>query len=528
MKLLIPCFLAAALACAQSTAQLEIRGTVVEGTLGIGGVTVTLYNQTANASTRSVAAVTFTDATGKFTFHPARTGEYYVEVKKEGYFAESSNGPARDPADSTGGHVSIDADHPLRERKYSLIRLGEIRGRFIDEDGNPLAKLHVVIQTPPSSLFREFVQAVTDQDGTFAGTKLRPGDYQVRISLANPDVLTQFSEDDLKIVNQNWEASSWPAVPLSVRSGSSLNVGTITARKARYYRAHLSISGDCAEGEKWTFSVKTAGTDFGLVVPCAKDFLVRNLAPGSYAFSLSTSGRPKEMKVAFASVEVIDRNLESGLTLSSGTDINGQLKAADGATLPPGKIMITVSPIDPTDPLTGSQAIAPDPGGRFLICCMIAVRQHVHVEGLANKFYVQEIRYNGMIVSNGIFTPISGAPGLLDIVIDDQAAILSGTVAEGDKVSGQVGIVAVKWPLSPEGTSLEALLSSNVPTLADDQGRFQIGGLAPGDYRVLALTKEGLIRNADNLIRLINDAEKVTLERGGSQNISLKLIDPSQ
>jgi len=83
MKLLASSLLAVAVACAQNAAQLEIRGTVVEGTLGIGGVTVTLYefgHTPAEATTRSVFATAFTDATGAFVFHPVRTGEYYVEV----------------------------------------------------------------------------------------------------------------------------------------------------------------------------------------------------------------------------------------------------------------------------------------------------------------------------------------------------------------------------------------------------------------------------------------------------------------
>ena len=461
----------AGLVCAQSAAQLEIRGTVVEGALGIGGVTVTLYDHTpAEATTPSVVATTFTDAKGQFTIHPVRSGEYYVEVKKEGYFAEGFNGPTADPPDSTGEPVSIDADHPVRERKYSLVRLGEVRGRFLDEDGNPLAKLNVVIQTPASAAFRGFAQTVTDQDGYFAATKLSPGDYQVRISPVRPEVLTQFSEDDLKIVDQDWEASSWPAVPLSVSSGSSLNVGTITARKAKYFRAHLLVSGNCAVGETWTFSVRAEGGSLGLAVPCAKEFLVRNLAPGSYAITFATSGRPEEQRFAFASVEMIDRNLESGLTLSSGADINGQLEAADGAAFPPGKITIAVDPVDPMA-RTRSQTISPDPAGKFLIRGVSAVQRQVRVVGLASKFYVQEIRYNGLIVADGIFWPIPGAPGLLDIVIDDQAATISGTVAERDKATGRVMIVAMKWPLSPEATSLEALLSPSAtpePTIMDD------------------------------------------------------------
>ncbi len=132
--------LAAGFACGQSTASLEIRGTVVEGALGIAGVTVTLYefgHTPAEATTRSVFATTFTDSTGAFVFHPARAGEYYVEVKKEGYFAESFDGPTVDPVESTGEPVSIDQDHPLRERKFSLMRLGELRGRVIDEERQP-------------------------------------------------------------------------------------------------------------------------------------------------------------------------------------------------------------------------------------------------------------------------------------------------------------------------------------------------------------------------------------------------------
>jgi hypothetical protein len=211
MKLLIPSLLAAALACAQN-AQLEIRGTVVEGTLGIGGVTVTLYefgHTPPEATTRTVFAVTFTDATGKFTFHPARAGEYYVEVQKESYFAESYNGPTVDPADSIGDPVSIDQAHPLQERKFSLMRLGELRGRIVDEDGKPLANLRVGIR--PGTV----TPVVTDQDGYFTATKLRPGDYQVRfVPQHGLEILPQFSEDDLKIVDQDWETSSWPAVPL--------------------------------------------------------------------------------------------------------------------------------------------------------------------------------------------------------------------------------------------------------------------------------------------------------------------------
>jgi hypothetical protein len=525
MKLLIPCLLAAALASAQSTAQLEIRGTVVEEALGIGGVTVTLYefgHTPAEATTRTVFAVTFTDATGKFTLHPTRTGEYYVEVKKEGYFAESYDGPTVDPVDSTGDPVSIDADHPLQERKFSLMRLGELHGRIVDEDGAPLANLRVGIR--PGTI----TPVITDQDGYFTATKLRPGDYQVSVRGRSPEILPQFSEEDLKVVDQDLQVSNWPGVPVPVRSGASLSVGTITARKTPYYRAHLSVqSDDCAPGEKWTFSTTPEMAGIGPQIPCGKEFLVRNLAPGTYTFTLMTGGRPGDKRQwAVAPVEVTDKNLEIALTMSPGSDMSGTILVAEGAALPPyEKIRIDVTPIAAS--VLGRQLIAPNPAGKFLVRGMPGDRSRISVSGLPGKFYVREIRYNGQTVPDGIITALSGAPGLLDIVIDDQAATISGSVAGVDRPGARIRVAALKWPLPPEAASLAMLLGANASAWVDDQGHFQIGGLAPGEYRLLALTDEFLIQlTPDTLVQVLTRAEKVTLERGGSQSISLKIVEP--
>jgi carboxypeptidase family protein/SdrD B-like protein len=503
----------AVLAFAQNPPQLEVRGTVLEGALGIGGVTVTLYefgHTPAEATTRTVFATTFTDATGKFTFHPAGAGDYYVEVKKEGYFAESYNGPTVDPVDSTGDPVSIDANHPLRERKFSLMRLGELRGRVIDEDGAPLANLRVGIR--PGTI----TPVVTDQDGYFTATKLRPGDYQVSVRRRSPEISPRFSEEDLKVVDQDLQVSNWPGVPVPIRSKASLSVGTITARKTPYYRAHLSVQGaDCAEGEQWMFSTIPENR-FGPSVPCGKEFMVRNLAPGSYSFSLMPSGLTNsKMQWAITTVEVMDHNVEVAMTMSAGTDINGRVIAAEGATLPASgtRWRLTV----------GGQRVVLDASGNFLVHGSPGDQQRVSLEAPGGRFYVKEIRYNGQIVADAVFNPIPGVPGLLDIVVDDHAAAISGSVAEYDKASAQIMVVALKWPVSSNAASPSPLLRPNASVTADGHGRFQLGGLAPGEYRVLAIPEGSLSRLPPDIV---NGAEKVTLERGGSQSVLLKIVEP--
>ena len=53
-----------------------------------------------------------------------------------------------------------------------------------------------------------------------------------------------------------------------------------------------------------------------------------------------------------------------------------------------------------------------------------------------------------------------------------------------------------------------------------------MGGLAPGEYRVLALAQDTLIKNMSNLLPLLSRAEKVTLERGSLKDVSLKIVEP--
>ena len=528
------CFaFSAGLACAQSASQLEIRGTVVEGALGISGVTVTLYefgHEAASATTRTVFATTSTDPKGEFTFHPARTGEYYVEAQKEGYFAETFDGPTADPIESIGDSVSLDPDHPSQARRFTLIRLGELRGRVIDESGEPLANLHVGISPANST------QVLTDQDGFFTATKLRPGAYLVRIGpeRSSPEILRQFSEEDLKVVDYDLETSFWPgsgdwraASPLPVSSGASLSVGTITARKAAHYRAHLSVqSSDCERDENWQLTIRTGDVpDLGQSrqVPCSGEFLVRNLLPGFHSFVLATDDRRRvEKHWAVASAEVTDHNLEVTMTMSPGTEITGRLVAAEGAALP-GKTTVVVTPVLRG---WGFVTLVSDQGGTFHIRSLPGDPSRVSVNDLGEMFYVKEIRYNGLAVADGFFMPVAG-PAILEIVIDDKAATIRGSVTERDKVAGRIMILAVKWPLSPGGSSLPMLLGTSTNTPADDQGKFQIGGLAPGEYRVFGVTEDIALRmKPDSLVRLVNRAEKVTLERGSSQSISLKIVEP--
>lgn len=520
-------------ACAQSVDGLEIRGVVIETGLnfGVAGAQVTLFAfgaEPSRASERTAIAGASTDSNGAFQFHPPRLGTYYVEVKKEGYFARSSSGPSVAPAESTGDALALDRDHRSQDLRFSLMRLGEIRGRVIDEDGKPLGGVGLQVHAV-SRDWLTFAGAVTEKDGSFVAPKLMPGDYLVRVlpqHVGHPETVQPFSGSDAEAVDRDLESSEWPggseernAIPLHLASGAALSVGTITARAVPYYRARVSVrSADCGSGESWDFAAIPAGAPFGMGFPlkasCGREFLVRYLRPGSYWFSVSNGEKDDRYEWALASVDVKRENFEVALTMSPGVEIRGQVIAAEeGMPMPSGKIGIGLRPMVGTH---FAEQATPDSTGRFVFKNLDGARRTVSVGGLSSKYYVKEIRYGGVTVPDGNFTPAPG--GILEIVIDDKPATLKGTAA------GAAVVIAVKWPIEAGQDASFPLFSAGVS--GERQGRFQIDGLAPGEYRVLALPPGGTGRsNLEDFLRLQRNAQAVTLERGGLLELSLKLTE---
>lgn len=535
----------AGLACAQP--QLEIRGTVVEAGLGVAGATVTLYefgHTPAEATTRKEFATVFTDGRGSFQFHPERSGQYYLEARKYEYVNANLNLHASGMRDFAGESVELSADHPAREFQLALTRLGELRGRVIDENGTPMAGLRLIVHPPASTPSPEWANTVADKDGYFTASKLKPGSYLVRImpQRAALEAVLQFSADDSRIVDQDLETSEWPgggeersATPVPVNPGGSVSVGTITVRKAQYYRARVSVlPNDCQPGEKWSFAAiqpAVPKTPFipTLDVPCTKEFLVRNLSPGSYLFAL-TSGRNTETnKWAHAPVEIARENADVVLTMFPGMDIDGRVTTADGAPSPSSvKMRIAVTPDIQGFAdflLFGTRPTTPDARGLFQVKGLQGDRHRVTVDGPGGNYYVKEIRHNGLAAIDGLIALAPGAPGQLEIVIDDKSASITGLVTNGDKAASEAVVAVVKWPV-PAGESLLSLLRS-VRGAADDQGRFRIDGLQPGEYRIVALPRDVAARlSPESFIPLLNRGEKVTVERGSSQSISLKIVQP--
>jgi hypothetical protein len=542
MKILAACIGLAAAAFAQDPSKSDphplIQGIVLEAgsNRGLPGAQI-LLSEEGSQSVRT----TTTDAQGAFRFEPDKFGHYDVKVKMDGYMAMNTSLAGLPPMiGSTQTHVVITTGNPAEKLRFVLVHPGEITGRVVDaETGKPIARLPVT--AAPTNYLNgrrsapQTGQLMTDDDGQFVLAGLPPGNYVVGTfprSLGPQQFQTQFSEGDLKTVDQDYERLFWPggvdfdaASPVPVGPGASMNIGTLKLRKGPYYRVHAIFgASDCSSGEAvQVMAENSIGTSAGFQnaqVACGQDFLIRNVHSGSYRLTLYSGTSPATRVQGTAPFDVVDRNVEVAVSLARGMDLDGQIIAAEGAGKPPlDELLVWVQPMDLR--IASGRPLSPDEQGKFHVVNAALGRQSVSLVNMGN-FYVKEVHYNGLPVADGIFV-VDGSPGQLEVILDDKPAAIGGVVeADGNPLSKPY-VVLTRWPMSPDGMAGAVKKISG-----NENGKFRFSGLPPGDYRVVAVAPEfkDKLDEPGVLGRLLAGVDTVTLSPSGFEDLHLKPADP--
>jgi hypothetical protein len=310
------------------------------------------------------------------------------------------------------------------------------------------------------------------------------------------------------------------AAPLDVTPGGDLRSVDIRLRPEGVYSIRLTkptLAGDSA------FPVEIRrGGDAGqpnVAMSFHEDTIeIPGLLPGSYTVSgqLQDPEHPDQSLYARRSVEVVDRDVE-GVTLNFAPmkTVTGAVKAEGPLTVPFYGMNVELDPDDPDSPTFTTRVKA---DGTFT--AQVMPEPYVLVRPRIATAYVKSVKMGDRELP-GPHIDFARLDGPLTILFGVDAGSVEGTALNAD---GRP-MMPSKITLIPVGSNQSWAGRLKIAN-ADQNGKFAIPAVAPGEYKAFAWLDADLGAPQDPEFRKPYESQGVTVkvEPNGRSSVQLKLI----
>lgn len=443
---------------------------------------------------------------GKFRIENILPGRYRLFVERPGLL-DTDKSHQR----SEGRVLALGAGQELKNVNVRLQAAAVLRGRVTDEDGDPLpnAEVTVLRQTFVSG-HRHWEQAGSERTndlGEYRVANLPAGNVYVSVN-PPPDFKSLIEAGgagadphNSASASTSYQTTYYPgttdrsqAMPLELHAGDEFPINfSLTPAPS------LSIQGSVVNlPPRSSATIMLQSRDFRLVLNGAEmhkdgSFVIRDVSPGNYEIVATVDGSAVPM-MARQPLQVGSSNVE-GLRLSPqpGGSVHGHLRVEgkSGVPLRPDFertfLLLESTEDDDEEGMLGAGKftnlahVAPDgsfawddvPPGNYYV-------QIVRDAGANDDWFVETLLAGGRDVNDpGI--NVNGGTVALDLVASTNGGVVEGVITdhEGQPVANAV-VVAV-----PE-TRMRGRMDRYRKTQSDQNGRFQLQGLRPGDYTVVA------------------------------------------
>jgi beta-lactamase regulating signal transducer with metallopeptidase domain len=464
---------------------------------------------------------------GRFETRPIKAGTYTMSARAKGYvmgWFGPRESPFGAPIDVRAGRISGGIDVKMHAS-------GAINGRIVDERGNGLHGVEIVLEAvPPASggLRNEAAFAQTVEDGVYRVTAA-PGDYYVRAYVGDPLHLAKGQRA------QTYVTTFYPgsrvkeeAQPLHVDAGLDLydiDFKLSTASLLRVSGRVVDPSGDSIAGLRVAVmgmsSGARGGRDNSVAVDAEGRFEIHDLVPGHYMVNVWDQRRTSRWVGAM-----------KDLTLDADVD-DLEMRASIGAHVS-GRVVRDASStreIDFTEVHVGFEKQMGDGGFRTSGGKIVAADGtfetetpggpvSIGVESLPEGWTVKSIHLDRVDV-DGQAVDMSGGTRQLQIVLTDRVTGVAGMVVDrnGRTLAGYSVVLFAdderRW--TPNSRFVMSAQSSQT-------GQFRLKKVPPGDYFAVAVRDLPFRAwtNPDVLIRLQSIATKLTVSEAEQKTISIR------
>jgi len=473
---------------------------------------------------------TATDSHGSFAMQDVEPGKYRLMVMKGGYARTEygAHGP-RHP----GTTISLDPGQHARDLLVRMIPQAVISGRVLDEDGEPVANVSLQLSQyvygggKPKLETSEF--ATTNDLGEYRLFDLEPGRYYLSAYPQNDIDVQEGSARGQSYAPTYYPGTADPAGAglLDVRPGMQLRGIDIPLMKVRTVRVRgrTMLPEKGLPAQQVNVMLAPRDESRGFFSPGSPNmdaqgtFEFRGVAPGAY-FLIAQSGHDGKSYCARQAIDVRQTDIDNlVLELSPVPELKGWLRVEGRSPQTMADIRIMLEPDGNAFMGWASAPVHTD--GSFTLSNVAAGQYQLHVGGLPEDYYVKTARLGDKdLLESGLDGARAGT-GPLEVVVSSLGGQVEGVVlnAEEQPAAG-AAVVLVPGPVR----RTQSRFYREVTT--DQYGRFNIKGVAPGDYKLFAWedVETGAYEDPDFLTPFEPLGESLTIRAGRHENKELKLI----
>jgi hypothetical protein len=470
---------------------------------------------------------------GTFVFPDLPAGTFGISVSRNG-FSELS------PHDEQGRFVTLRPGQRVNGLTLRLHPTGVIAGQVTDEDrdavqGVAVMALRIKFRPGGRKQVSAAGQTVTDDLGNFRMANLPPGSYYVSAGglIEHPMGATGLKQSPMG--GMQYRNTFYPGTPaldeaqvVKVGPESTTNdIRFIVPIEGNYAITGKVISAKASpalkDAEVSCERVDAAGYTFGPIgdnvrLESDHSFKCSSLAPGDYMLKVKTTDAGVEHELGFASVRVVDSNVNTDIEIGRAAEVRGSVEGPPGLSLAGKRITLETF-------WSGFHLLheAPgiDAGGRFVITNMPPGEFTFTVSDTQGEesAYVKQATCGGRDYASRELTLAVGSTLDCDVTLASDTGTIQGKVTDGEKPAR--GLVVV---LIPESRELRRIPRYTQTARSDVAGQYKIAGVIPGEYILFALSPsaDDAYYDIDFPESHAGIAEHVKVDPGTTQAVNLK------
>jgi hypothetical protein len=499
----------------------SIRGRVITADTGDALRKVRI---TASAEGARVDPV-FSDTEGRFQFLNLPAGRYLLSAAKAG-FAPTRYGARR----TLDQPIRIDvADRALVDGiEIRMPKGGVITGRVVDDLGEPMMLVNVtagrLVRNNGRPRLVSAGAGMTDDLGEYRISGLTAGSYIVGTAGAVMVLSVGVGTATTSVFYPGGTGVA-QAQPVAVRAGDEVRAIDFTLTAQPMPKLTVTVTDvNAAPVTELVFVTQIARTSFG-PIDSMQSFAIQGgrpttipQRPGDWIFiAQGTDGS------AIVPLTVGSDDASLNLVLSKGGRLSGDVVFEGSTAVPAGQVVLESVIADLPAEFRAAAVVADMKRDRTFEMTNLAGPREFRLRTSPPGWILKSLTAQGRSLLDGP-VEFKGGENLTGVqaVLTNQRSRLSGTVVDREKTPVRVYSLLV----FPEDRTRLRNPARWIRWVRPDQnGRFLVDDLLPGDYLAIALddVDEAEWLNADYLERLRLRATRVTLGTGEPQTITLEL-----